>query len=218
MTDLARLLQRRWASWLLGMVVFTLLYHLMLFAAVVLRFGEWPNYAVRYEVVRDIGLIVKGTPSLADAIVLLIRTPWLEAGYRNAEYFGIAEWSFLVMPATLLQVMALGGLLTATWLLLKEPHRRLGTGVGTSAFTGATLTGITGATLTAVSCSTSPSWVVLLTLFGLSNGHALALETLGPWLRLTGLLLLAGSLLVTAVEPRRARRQPAASQIQEIHS
>ena len=65
---------------------------------------------------------------------------------------------------------------------------------------GSAFIGLTGATLTWVVCCATPSWVVALTMLGMSASLALWLSPLGAVLKGLGLLMLVG---VVAAQVRR---------------
>lgn len=176
---------------------FVLGYHLLLGAFVFLRFDAWPNYFTVHDFFGNIGLIFSGTPSWRDAARLLIQEPWLETGYANPDYYGLAEWSYLVMPSRVLVILLAGVLLAAGWVQahnarvnLQSAEARacpkLKPAVAASGL-GALLLGIASASLTWVVCCAYPSWIVLLAMLGVSTALAIALEPLEAPLLLLGL-------------------------------
>lgn len=190
---------RHWVLWLAISFGFFALYYVGLLLATMLRFGEIPNYVVFHEVFRTYRLIVDSTPSLTDMIPILIDEPWFETGYKNPHYYGIATWSYMLIPPKMLVVFFTGGLV-ATMTVLAVTERRIAcpalpvrayatAGVGTA------LVGLTSATLTWVVCCAAPTWVVGLAMLGMSSSLALLLEPLGLVLMPLGLLLIMGTVV-----------------------
>jgi hypothetical protein len=184
-----------WKVVLLSSVGFMVLYYVGLLLLTMLRFGEIPNYVVFHPVFEVYGLILSGTPSLSDAIPILIDEPWFETGYKNPAYYGVATWSFMLIPPKMLLVFLMGlllGVFTATILYAKKQNcqiradKRLVATAGVSS----TFISLTSATLTWVVCCATPSWTVALAMLGMSGSLALWLEPLGNVLTVTALLLM----------------------------
>ena len=190
---------RHWVLWLAIGIGFFALYYVGLLLVTMLRFGEIPNYVVFHDVVRTYRLIFDGTPSLTDAIPILIDEPWFETGYKNPHYYGIATWSYMLIPPKMLLVFLTGGLV-ATIAILAVTERRIAcpalpARAYATAGMGTALVGLTSATLTWVVCCAAPSWVVGLAMLGMSVSLALWLEPFGMVLMLLGLVLVVGTVI-----------------------
>ena len=85
-----------------------------------LRFQQWPNYFVLYPWWDNLQLILAGTPAWHDAWQLMLDEAWLELGFQNPDYYGIAEWSFALIPARLLGLVIAGGLFSTILLYYRE--------------------------------------------------------------------------------------------------
>lgn len=182
--------RRRWLAIGLGFVV---CYYAGLLLFTMLRFGEIPNYVTFHDVPGNYRLILDGTPALSDAFPILIEEPWFETGYKNPHYYGVATWSYMLIPPKMLLVFLTGALL-ATVAVLAARSRETACPTSpacayTAAGVGSALVGLTSATLTWVVCCAAPSWVVALAMLGMSVSLALWLEPLGAMLTLLGLLL-----------------------------
>jgi len=170
-----------------------LTYHLLLALVVLVRFQAWPNYFRVYPLLENLGLVLTGTPSWLDAFGIAIQEPWLEFGYANPDYYGIAEWSYMILPSRLLLVALASLLLAISWSRLKS--------CPATSLAGASLVGIGSASLTWVVCCGYPSWIVLLSILGLDTAIALQLEPWGLGIVLTGV----GLQLATLYWQRRHR-------------
>ena len=174
---------------------FVIVYYSGLLALTMIRFGEIPNYVVFHDVLHVYGLIFEGTPSLMDAAPILMAEPWFETGYKNPDYYGVATWSYMLIPPKMLLVLLMGGLLGIFIVLVMygrstscqlKSEKRLFAAAGLSS----TFISLTSATLTWVVCCATPSWVVALAMLGMSASLALWLEPLGDVLTFSGLLLM----------------------------
>lgn len=190
-------------GWLAITAATVVLYYCGLMASLVAEFGEWPNYAVIHDWPGNVAQIFASTPSLADAVAIA-REEWLlEIGYLNTAFgHGISEWSLTLIPDRMLIILALGMMLATFWALGRLPGQICSAGARAgnwaAAGIGSGLIGLTGATLSWVVCCAYPSWIVGLTMLGLSVAAASWLEPLGLWLNLAGFLLLSAALLVAA--------------------
>jgi len=122
--------------------------------------------------------------------------PWLEAGFKDPHYYGVATWSYLLIPAKM-GVVLLAGALLAVVLVLTARLRASSCRTARAhtyavATVGTTFVALTSATLTWVACCATPSWVVALTMLGMSSSLALWLDPLGAVLTAAGFLLFAG--------------------------
>lgn len=182
--------------YLLVSMGFFVIYYLALLLATMLRFGEIPNYVVFHDIIEIYGLIMQGTPSLRDAIPILLDEAWFETGYKNPLYYGVATWSYMLIPPKMLLVLLMGnmlGLLTVVSLYKQDiscntaADKKLFAAAGL----GTTFVALTSATLTWVVCCATPSWVVALAMLGMSASLALWLEPLGNVLTVSGVALVA---------------------------
>ena len=203
LSNMATAIGRRWGTWLAIGFGWVVLYYAGLLAALVIQFGDWPNYMTVFDWPANIARIFRSTPSLSDAIAIS-REEWLvEIGYLNTDFGnGISEWSLTLVPEKMLMMLAMGLIVGTIWVLHAERSRACGFGEGTatmaSAGAGAGLVALTGATMTWVVCCASPSWIVGLTMLGLSVATADWLEPVGIWLNAAGFILLAATALVIA--------------------
>ncbi|MFE8071825.1 hypothetical protein QQM79_12275 [Marinobacteraceae bacterium S3BR75-40.1] len=189
MTALLRAIRRHPWAFAMTFAGFLLGYHALLALLVTLRFEGLPNYFMHYDVTQNLALIMDGTESWRDRLKLFYQEPWLEFGYRNPDYYGIAEWSYIIMPSRLLLVtltaLALG-LSTALWLDVRNQTGRRCLAVSSG---GAIMLGLGSASLTWVVCCATPSWIVVLSMLGLGTQIALSLQPWGTALIVAGLVL-----------------------------
>ncbi|MDQ3562950.1 MAG: hypothetical protein M3436_02015 [Pseudomonadota bacterium] len=187
---------RQRARWLAVSVGFVVLYYVGLLALTMLRFGEIPNYVVFHDVFGAYKLIFDGTPALSDALAILVDEPWFETGYKNPYYYGIATWSYMLIPPKMLLVFLTSTLIaTVAVLVTKSKEVACPTSSARAYATagiGTALVGLTSATLTWVVCCATPSWVVPLAMLGMGVSLALWLEPAGMILTLLGLALFVG--------------------------
>jgi hypothetical protein len=187
--------RHHWRVVLFSSVGFLVLYYTGLLLLTMLRFGEIPNYVVFHPVFHVYGLVLSGTPSLLDAIPILLDEPWFETGYKNPAYYGVATWSFMLIPPKMLLVFFMGillGIFTATIIHSKQQNCQIKTDSKLFAAAGvsSTFISLTSATLTWVVCCATPSWSVALAMLGMSASLALWLEPLGNVLTVTALVLM----------------------------
>lgn len=190
--------QYRW-RWLAISLGFFVLYYLLLLGFTMLRFQEIPNYVEVYDVLEVYHLIWVGTPSISDMIPIMLGEPWFETGYKNPNFYGVATWSYMLIPPKMLLVLLVGMLLATFFVLkvkiksvaacaVKQPlHNRqlaMAAGIGTG------FVSLTSATLTWVVCCATPSWSVALAMLGMSGSLALWLEPIGMLLSISGIGLL----------------------------
>lgn len=189
----------------LGMAVgFTVLYYVVLLLFTMLRFGEIPNYFVFHDTLHVYTLIIEGTPSWLDALPILMAEPWFETGYKNPDFYGVATWSYMLIPPKMLLVLLMG-IFLATFFVLKARSAcmtgKRGVADGkltTVAGLGTTFVSLTSATLTWVVCCATPSWSVALAMLGMSASLALWLEPIGNVLMIAGLGLLGTAIYYQA--------------------
>lgn len=198
---LSSAIKQRWNILLLTSFGFLIFYYVGLLLVTMLRFGEIPNYVEFYDLIEIYRLIFEGTPSLQDALPILIDEPWFEAGYKNPEYYGVATWSFMLIPPKMFLVFLMG-ILLGIFAVLLSYSRNIACTVKTdkrlfaAAGMGSVLISLTSATLTWVVCCATPSWVVALAMLGMSASLALWLEPLGNFLSVAGLGLMVWIIVV----------------------
>jgi len=124
---------RHWRRWLAISAGFVVLYYAGLLLFTVLRFREIPNYVEIYDVVGSYRQILRGTPAWSDAWPILLDEPWLEAGFKDPHYYGVASWSYVLIPPKMVVVFL--AFLAAPDVFLKL----FGIGLATAIFLDATL-------------------------------------------------------------------------------
>jgi hypothetical protein len=195
--------------WLTLVLAFVLMFHLAQAALLVARFGEWPNYVTVHDWPHNVVTIIRSTPSMTDTARIILDEWLIEVGYMNYDYgHGIAEWSFVILPAKLAFVVLLAAVVSANIVLLRSARFLCSAPAlvasGTATLAGAVVAGGTAVTMTWVVCCAAPTWVVGLSIMGLSVPTAFALQPFGTWLAVTAL----GILTATAVLlMRRLNRQ-----------
>lgn len=186
--------RQHWVLWLFMVLLFPVLYYGGLLLVAMLRFHEVPNYVEVYNIFHVYQQIFDGTPSMKDALNILIDEAWVEVGYKNPDYYGIATWSYLLIPPKMLVVGAMS-LLVATFVTLRIYGREQSCPVKNrgrlyaAAGVGSGLVGMGSATLTWVACCATPSWVVGLSMLGLSSSLALTLQPFGKVINVLGMAL-----------------------------
>ncbi len=198
---------RLWLGIALG---FPVAYYALMFAALVIRFQAWPNYAVTYDWFGNVAEIVRSTPSVSDMSAIIVQEWLFEVGRMNYDFGnGISEWSLNINPAKVLVVMVLAALIaTITTLLLARRTQCSGArlnGAGAVGGLGAVLVGMTNVTLAWVVCCATPSWVVGLAILGLGVSSSLWLEQFGWWIEYAGFASLVLSLLWLSGPPKPAQ-------------
>lgn len=184
-------LRRHWKMFLLISVGFVIMYYSSLLLLTMLRFGEIPNYLEVYDIIGIYAGILDGTPSLSDALMIMKDEAWIETGYKNPDYYGVATWSYMLIPPKMLLVFLLGMLLGVFSVLVTSRQRACAQGADrkmlAAAGLGSSLVCMTSATLTWVVCCATPSWVVALAMLGMNASLALFLEPLGQVMMALGL-------------------------------
>jgi hypothetical protein len=170
---------------------FVIMYYSSLLLLTMLRFGEIPNYLEVYDIIGIYAGILQGTPSLSDALMIMKDEAWIETGYKNPDYYGVATWSYMLIPPKMVLVFLLGLLLGVFSVLLTSRRRacaqKTDRKVMAAAGLGSSLVCMTSATLTWVVCCATPSWVVALAMLGMNASLALLLEPLGQVMMALGL-------------------------------
>ena len=206
--------RRSWAAMVIG---FFLGFQLLQLAILVLRFEAFPNYVTFHDWPGNVAGIVRSTPSMIDVVQIVLDEWLVEIGSMNYAFGrGIAEWSFVLMPAKLVVVLLIAVLLATDVVLLRSVRNAcsLSAQVGTAAATatGALIAGATLTTITWVVCCAAPTWVVGLAVMGVSVTTALALQPIGDWLTLLGIATLLGLAIVLARQlperPAQAAARP----------
>jgi hypothetical protein len=220
LVDVLREIRASLLLWLALLVAFFAAFPLLQLALLIVRFQELPNYLIVHDWPGNIARIVRMTPSIAD-MVSIMRDEWLiEIGSMNFAYgHGIAEWSFVLVPAKAGVTLVIALLLATNVVLLRAVRKTcpLSARLGASAAAagGALLAGAATMTITWVVCCAAPTWVVGLAVLGVSVATAFALQPIGGWLSLFGIVLLAAIAAalvrcpdVVAAHPLRWRSRP----------
>ena len=205
--------------WLALTAGFFAAFHLWQLALLVLSFQELPNYLTIHDWPANVARIVRMTPSVSDAAWIMLDEWLIEIGSMNYAYGrGIAEWSFVIMPAKAAVVLLVSLLLATIVMLLRAVRRtcplsfRICAAVGAAG--GTFIAALATMTITWVAHCATPTWIVGLAFLGVDVATAFALQPFGGWLVLSGILLLAavtvalGSLLVRRPEPADAMPPP----------
>ena len=143
------------------------------------------------------------TPSIADMVSIMLDEWLIEIGSMNFAYgHGIAEWSFVLVPAKAAVALVIALLLATNLVLLRAVRNAcpLSAQLGASlaAGGGALVASATTMTITWVVCCAAPTWVVGLTVLGVGVAAAFALQPIGGWLTLLGIAMLStGALALT---------------------
>ncbi len=179
-----------------------------------LRFQQWPNYLVFYPWWDNLQLIISGTPAWHDTWLLMLDEAWLELGFRNPDYYGIAEWSYALIPVRVLGLLLASTMLATILLYYRDVSRqcavtrdssyqpdsqstaRLGKTGGLLLMASGGLIGLTSATISWVVCCATPTWAVYLSILGLSSSLSLQIEPFGNLLFAVALGVLLLWLLV----------------------
>jgi len=202
--------------WLALAAGFFVGFELFQLALLILRFETFPNYLTVYDWPGNIARIVRMTPSVADMVSIALDEWLIEIGSMDFAYgHGIAEWSFVLVPAKAAVALVVALLLAADVVLLRALRKacplpaRLGASI--IATGGALLAGAATMTMTWVVCCAAPSWVVDLAVLGVGVATAFALQPIGGWLSLAGILLLAATATALARRLPGSRREAAAA-------
>jgi hypothetical protein len=193
----------RKALWVLITLGFVVVYYAGLLLGVMARFGELPNYVTVHDYLHNVAVIIRSTPSVRDMVPIILDEWLLEVGFMNRSYGrGIAEWSFQIIPAKLVIVLALGALVATNIVLLKQLPRTCAravpyTGVAATGL-GAAFVGFTSVTLTWVVCCAAPSWAVGLAMLGVGVSTAFGVQPYGPAITVAGFVSLFGAAFLLA--------------------
>jgi hypothetical protein len=202
-----QLIKRHRGRWLAMTFGFTIAYYLLILAFTMIRFQEIPNYVSFENVFHVYHMILKNTPSLTDALPIIGNETFFETGYKDPNYYGIASWSYTLIPHRVLVVLFMS-MLMATFVILKSYTRRTvcqlkdapkqSSGVTTTAGIGASLISLTNVTLSWVVCCASPNWSVALTMLGLSSSISIMINPYGTYMTLIGMIMLIGAVVYQA--------------------
>lgn len=215
---IGRAIRARPVTWAAISLIWVAVYYAGLLAALVIQFGDWPNYATFFDWPGNIARIFASTPSISDAVQIAGEEWLFEIGYLNTDYgMGISEWSLTLVPAKMLMILGMGMIVATIWVLNAARTKSCSVHEGGTALaatgTGAGLVALTGATMTWVVCCATPSWIVGLTMLGMSVATANWLEPAGVWLNIAGFAMLTITALIMArrigSDVRRAADKPA---------
>ena len=188
---------RLWLALTVGLFALSQLSQL---ALLMWRFQALPNYLTVHDWFGNLARIVRMTPSVTDMISIMLDEWLIEIGSMSFVYGrGIAEWSFVVMPAKAAFLLVIALLLATTMVLLRAVHQtcplsaRLSAAFGAAG--GALMAGLASMTITWVVCCAAPTWIVGLAVLGVSVATAFALQPFGGWLSLVGIVLLVGTVM-----------------------
>ncbi len=201
----------RWRRLLIWGLAIAIGFQLLMLAALIIRFGQLPNYLEIYNWPGSVWHIIQSTPSWSDMAPIIAEEWLLEIGYMTHEYgAGLSVWSLNVVPSRLVVMFGLGAL---TGLSVEIASSRscaapLAGGAGAATGLGAMLVAMTNATMSWVVCCAAPSWVVGLAMLGVGVSTSLALEHLGSLLTAIGFGLLCLSIFVIAWVRTRQRPEP----------
>ncbi len=188
--------------WLTLTVALAIGYYAMLMAALILRFGALPNYVTFYNWPANVWRIFRSTPSFSDVPPIVAQEYLLEIGYMNYDFgHGISEWALNILPYKVFLVLALTALLASNIVQLRS-KRSCSTGkrlkAGAASGLGAGFVALTSATMSWVVCCATPSWIVGLSMLGLSVSASFLIEPIGPYLSVAGYLMLIVTMLALA--------------------
>jgi hypothetical protein len=200
-TIIGQTVRTSWRRLALWGVLFAVLFQFMMLLALVLRFQAVPNYITFYDWIGNVIWIIKSTPSWGDMLPIIAEEWLIEIGRMNYDYgTGISVWSFNLIPSKFATMFCLGTLVGLCSILMKRDACSAGSkrGLTLSTGLGAGLVAMTNVTMSWVVCCATPSWVVGLAMLGLGVSTSLALETMGPLLNGTGLILLCATIYYLA--------------------
>jgi hypothetical protein len=198
--------RRRLLRWgLIGALV----YQCAMLIALVLRFGDLPNYVEVYNWPGNVWRIVQSTPAWGDVWPIVAQEWLIEVGYMDYDYgLGLSVWALAVVPAKVAVVAIMGALAALAVTLARGQVCATGAlrSSGAATTLGAGLVLMTNATMSWVVCCATPSWVVGLAMLGLGVSTSLALEDMGGLIATVGFALLSGGIIAVAWARSRTRR------------
>lgn len=194
---------------------FPIVFYLLLLAAVMIRYGDVPNYVTPYNWLRNIWHIFASTGSLADSVVIAADEWLLEIGSMNYDYGnGVADWSLSILPHKLLVLSIVGGLIGLNVALLLK-QKVFGTltqqciqacRLGMLLSAGALAASVTNATVFSVVHCATPSWVGSLAVLGFDSYDVFAVEPYGTAICMAGLAVLTASALTIVRDGQMAEK------------
>jgi hypothetical protein len=199
--QIIKLYHWRWLAISLG---FTVLYYILILLFTMIRFQEIPNYVAFENVFHVYHMVFANTPSFIDALSIITQEAFFETGFKDPNYYGIATWSYSLVPPKMLMMLFMAMLMT-TYIILKShtnktvclqkkprvPTPRLTSAAGI----GTMLVSLTNITLSWVACCATPNWSVALTMLGLSSSISLWLNPYGTYLNIIGIVLLVFAII-----------------------
>ena len=196
----------RW-RWLAISIGFTVLYYILILLFTMIRFHDLPNYVAFENVFHVYHMVFANTPSFSDALSIISDETFFETGFKDPHYYGIATWSFSLVPPKMLMMLFMSMLMT-TYIFLKSHTKQTlclqrSTQVPSPKLTGTAgigtmLVSLTNVTLSWVACCATPNWSVALTMLGLSSSISLWLNPYGTYLTIIGLVLLVFAIFYQA--------------------
>ena len=184
---------KRWTVAAATLAVFVV-YHALILGILVGGLGGVPNYLRLYPAWENARRIVRLTPSVTDAAVLIGREPIFEYGRRHP-VFGVAVWSFELTWSSLLFFLSFSALV-GLYLGIGGLAARWG---AVGSLSGAGVVGLLGASVSSLTHCGLGSFGVLLAVSGVST------TTLQWFGNLEPVLIPAGYALIVLAIVARAR-------------
>ena len=184
---------KRWTVAAATLAVFVV-YQALILGVLVGGLGGVPNYVRLYPAWENARRIVRLTPSVTDAAVLIGREPILEYGRRHP-VFGVAVWSFELTWSSLLFFFSFSALV-GLYLGISGLAARWG---AVGSLSGAGVVGLLGASVSSLTHCGLGSFGVLLAVAGVSTTTLQWFGSLEP------VLIPAGYALIVLAIVARAR-------------
>jgi len=184
---------KRWTVAAATLAVFVV-YQALILGILVGGLGGAPNYVLLYPAWENARRIVRLTPSVTDAAVLIGREPIFEYGRRHP-VFGVAVWSFELTWSSLLFFLSFSALV-GLYLGIGGLAARWG---AVGSLSGAGVVGLLGASVSSLTHCGLGSFGVLLAVAGVST------TTLQWFGNLEPVLIPAGYALIVLAIVARAR-------------
>ena len=184
---------KRWTVAAATLAVFVV-YQALILGVLVGGLGGVPNYVRLYPAWENARRIVRLTPSVTDAAVLIGREPILEYGRRHP-VFGVAVWSFELTWSSLLFFFSFSALV-GLYLGIGGRAARWG---AVGSLSGAGVVGLLGASVSSLTHCGLGSFGVLLAVAGVSTTTLQWFGSLEP------VLIPAGYALIVLAIVARAR-------------
>jgi len=198
--------------WALLTLALPLIYYAVQLLVLMIRFHELPNYINTYDWIGNVKTIIQSTPSWRDSLAIIDQEWLLEIGHMNYDWgTGISEWSLVLMPAKIINMVILSALIATNLFLLKRANRQCSATTAQSLLLcsglGAGSVALSSITMSWVVCCATPTWVVGLSMMGLVGiSTALWLQPWGTWLWTLGFIVLLAATFFAAgaaAEPGR---------------